>query len=42
MEKPHHDTFDQELAASLSRGRSVAVPGFADRVVDAINKTLEW
>ena len=36
MEKPHHNTFDQELAASLSRGRSVAVPGFADRVVVAV------
>jgi hypothetical protein len=36
MEKPHHNTFDQELAASLSRGRSVAVPGFADCVVVAV------
>jgi hypothetical protein len=36
MDNPHHEPFDQELAASLSRGRSVAVPGFADRVVGAV------
>jgi len=36
MDNPHHKTFDQELAASLSRGRFVAVTGFADRVVGAI------
>lgn len=36
MDKPHHETFEQGLAASLSRGRSVAVPGFADRVVVAV------
>ena len=36
MENPHHKTFDQELAASLSRGRFIAVTGFADRVVGAI------
>ncbi len=36
MENPNHNPFDQELAASLSRGRSVAVPGFADRVVGAV------
>ena len=35
MDKPDH-TFEQELAASLGRGRSVAVPGFADRVVVAV------
>jgi hypothetical protein len=35
MDNPHDKTFDQELAASLSRGRSVSVPGFADRVVVA-------
>lgn len=36
MDNPHDQTFDQELAASLSRGRSVAVPGFPERVVDAV------
>jgi hypothetical protein len=36
MEKPNLDTFDKELAASLSHGRSVAVTGFADRVVTAV------
>ena len=36
MDNPNHKNFDQELAASLSRGRSVAVTGFADRVVGAI------
>jgi hypothetical protein len=36
MENPNHNTFDQELAASLSRGRSVAVTGFADRVTVAV------
>ena len=36
MDNPQHKAFDQELAASLSRGRSVAVTGFADRVVGAI------
>lgn len=36
MENPDHKPFDQELAASLSRGRSVVVPGFADRVVVAV------
>jgi hypothetical protein len=35
MDNPSHQPFDQELAASLSRGRSVVVPGFADRVVVA-------
>jgi hypothetical protein len=36
MENPNPHPFDQELAASLSRGRSVAVAGFADRVVVAV------
>jgi len=36
MDDPHRKPFDQELAASLSRGRSVAVPGFASRVVEAV------
>ncbi len=36
MDNPHHKTFDRELAASLSRRRSVAVTGFADRVVAVI------
>jgi hypothetical protein len=36
MNNPERPTFDQELAASLSRGRAVAVPGFADRVVEAV------
>lgn len=36
MDNPHHKTFEQELAASLSRGHSVAVPGFVDRVVGAV------
>jgi hypothetical protein len=36
MDNPHQKNFEQELAASLSRGRSVAVPGFADRVVGAV------
>jgi len=36
MDNPNHKTFDQELAASLSRGRFIAVTGFADRVVGAI------
>ena len=36
MDNPHHKIFDQELAAALSRGRSVAVPGFAERVVGAV------
>ena len=36
MENPNQDTFDKELAASLSHGRSVAVTGFADRVVTAV------
>jgi len=30
------EPFDQELAASLSRGRALTVPGFADRVVGAV------
>ena len=36
MDNPNHKNFDQKLAASLSRGRSVVVTGFADRVVGAI------
>ena len=36
MDNPNHKTFDQELAASLSRGRSVSVPGFPGRVVEAV------
>lgn len=36
MDNPNHNAFDQELAASLSRGRTVAVPGFSGRVVEAV------
>lgn len=36
MHNPSRPSFDQELAASLSRGRAVAVPGFAARVVDSV------
>lgn len=36
MEKPDQDAFEQGLAASLGRGRAVAVPGFAERVVVAV------
>ena len=36
MDKPSRQPFDQELAASLSRGRFAFVPGFADRVVAAV------
>ena len=36
MDDPHRQTFEQELAASLSRGRSIAVTGFADRVVAVV------
>jgi hypothetical protein len=36
MNKPERPSFDQELAASLGRGRAVAVPGFADRVMGAV------
>ena len=36
MNHPERPSFDRELAASLSRGHSVAVPGFVDRVVGAV------
>lgn len=36
MDNPQPSPFEQELAATLSRGRSVAVPGFAERVVGAV------
>ena len=36
MDNLNRTPFDQELAASLSRGRSVAVSGFAERVVVAV------
>lgn len=36
MENIEPHAFDRALAASLSRGRAVPVPGFADRVVDAV------
>jgi hypothetical protein len=36
MNNPERPSFDQELAASLSRGRSLVVPGFATRVVGAV------
>ncbi len=36
MNDPQPSPFDQELAASLARGRAVMVPGFADRVVVAV------
>ena len=36
MDNPERHAFDQALAASLGRGRAVAVPGFADRVVVAV------
>lgn len=36
MDNLNRPPFDQELAASLGRGRSVAVTGFAERVVGAV------
>ena len=36
MNHPERQDFDQELAASLSRGRSVSLPGFSERVVVAV------
>jgi hypothetical protein len=36
MDNPEQTPFDQELAATLRRGRSVSVAGFADRVVVAV------
>jgi hypothetical protein len=36
MDDPHQTPFDQELAASLRRGRAVPVAGFAERVVGAV------
>ena len=36
MDNPEQTPFDQELTATLRRGRSVAVAGFADRVVGAV------
>ena len=36
MDNPEQTPFDQELAATLRRGRAVSVAGFADRVVVAI------
>ena len=36
MDKPEQTPFDQELAAALRRGRTVAVAGFAERVVVAV------
>lgn len=48
MDNPEQTPFDQELAAALRRGRAVAVPGFADRVVGAVRaerrrrKVIRW
>lgn len=36
MDNPEQTPFDQELAATLRRGRSVSVAGFADRVIVAV------
>jgi hypothetical protein len=36
MNNPEQTPFDQELAATLRRGRAVSVVGFADRVVGAV------
>lgn len=36
MDDPQQTPFDQELAATLRRGRAVAVAGFADRVVTVV------
>jgi|APGre2960657444_1045066.scaffolds.fasta_scaffold00712_11 hypothetical protein len=36
MDNPQPTVFEKELAASLSRGRTLAVPGFAERVVGAV------
>lgn len=36
MNDPRPVPFEQELSASLARGRSVMVPGFAERVVVAV------
>ena len=36
MDDPRQTPFDQELATTLRRGRSMAVAGFADRVVFAV------
>ena len=36
MDNLNRPSFDQELAASLSRGRSLVVAGFSDRVVGAV------
>ena len=36
MDNPEQTPFDQELASTLRRGRSVSVAGFADRVVVAV------
>ena len=36
MDNPEQTPFDQELTATLRRGRAVAVAGFADRVVGAV------
>ena len=36
MDKPEQTPFDQELSATLRRGRAVPVAGFADRVVVAV------
>lgn len=36
MDNPEQTPFDQELAATLRRGRAVAVAGFAERVVAAV------
>lgn len=36
MDEPDQTPFDQELAATLRRGRAVSVAGFADRVVGAV------
>jgi hypothetical protein len=36
MDNPEQTPFDQELSSTLRRGRSVAVAGFADRVVGAV------
>lgn len=36
MDNPEQTPFDQELTATLRRGRAVAVAGFADRVIGVV------
>jgi len=48
MEKPSNSNFDRDLAAALAPGRRAFVPGFADRVLGAVQadrfrrKVIRW